>query len=92
MNKTHICLEGVRHVVEENSSNKHPDFVIPEGFQDLMLLMMHVLDTSHVGLETLNSNDFFTLAQKFCRVRGIWEDPPQRTSKTDCDKSKLENG
>ncbi len=48
--------------MEENSSNEHPDFVILEGFQDLILLVMHVLHTGHVGLEALNSNDLFTLA------------------------------
>jgi len=86
---THIRLKRIRHIVEEDRSNQHPHLQILESLKDLVLLMMNVLHTSLVRLEALNSNDTFTLCEKFCCVRRVWEDPPEGAAEADCDDSEL---
>jgi hypothetical protein len=73
---TYVCLQRVRHVVEEDCSDQHPNFKILESFKDLILFVMNVLHASLVGLETLDSNNTFTLCEKFGCVGRIGEDPP----------------
>jgi len=45
---TYARLKRIRHIVEENSRNKHPDFQILESFNDLVLFVMSILHTSLV--------------------------------------------
>ena len=46
--RTYARLKRIRHIVEENSRNKHPDFQILESFNDLVLFVMSILHTSLV--------------------------------------------
>lgn len=77
LNKAHIGLKRVRHVMEEDSRNEHPHLQIFESFVDLVWFMMNVFHASLVGLETLDCNDSFTFSEKLCRMWRIREDPPQ---------------
>ena len=89
---TYVCLQRVRHVVEEDRSNQHPDLKILESFKNLILLVMNVLHASLVGLKSFDSNNAFALCEEFGCVGRIREDPPERASEADCDDAELHIG
>lgn len=88
-NTTHICLERIGHIVEEDRSNQHPNFQILKGFENLVLLVVSILHASLIRLETFDSNDPFTLSKELGCVRRIWKDPPECASEADRYETKL---
>lgn len=76
--------------MKEDCSNEHPDFHVFQSLDDLVLLVVRIFDPSLVRLETLDGNDSFALIKELCSVRGVGQNPPQSTSKADCNKSQLQ--
>ena len=75
--------------MEKDSSNKHPNLHIFECFNDLILLVVSVLHTGLIGLETLNSNDALAFSEKICRVWRVRKNPPQTTSEANGNDAEL---
>lgn len=66
------CLQWIGHVMAENCGHQEPDFDILEGLDDLWLLVVGVLDSSLVGLKTLDCNEALTVVQETGSQWGIW--------------------
>jgi hypothetical protein len=78
-----VGLEGVGHVVPEDSEDEHPNPVIGEGLDDLRFLVVVVLDTGLVALETFDGDDTFAFVQPGTGHGRIGQEEPKGNAEDD---------